>query len=149
MSADRTLVITRVLDAPREIVFAAWVEERQAAQWWGPKGFTSVACTMDVQVGGRWRRVMRSPDGVEHRARGIYREIVPPERLVFTYSWERNPGHDRHETLVTLTFADLGGRTALTLRQEGFETIAARDDHRGGWSGCLERFAAFLAQHIG
>jgi uncharacterized protein YndB with AHSA1/START domain len=148
MRKDRTLVITRVLDAPREIVFAAWVDQDQAAQWWGPKGFTSITCTMDAQVGGMWRRVMRSPDGIEYRARGIYREVVPPERLVFTYAWERNPDYGEHETLVTLTFTDLGRRTELTLRQEGFETIAGRDDHYGGWSGCLERFAAFLVQHI-
>jgi uncharacterized protein YndB with AHSA1/START domain len=146
MSEDHTLVMTRILDAPREIVFAAWVDQDQAARWWGPKGFTSVACTMDVRVGGTWRRVMRAPDGVEHRARGIYREIVPPERLVFTYAWERHSGHGGHQTLVTLNFVDLGGRTELTLRHEGFETAASRDDHHGGWSGCLERLAAFLAQ---
>jgi uncharacterized protein YndB with AHSA1/START domain len=147
MIDDLTLVITRVLDAPRAMVFAAWIDQDQAAQWWGPRGFTSVSCTMDVRVGGGWRRVMRSPDGVEHRARGVYREIVAPERLVFTYAWERNSGQTGHETLVTLTFAEFGDKTELTLRQEVFETVAARDDHRGGWSGCLERFAEYLATH--
>jgi uncharacterized protein YndB with AHSA1/START domain len=146
MSDDRTLTLTRVLDAPREMVFAAWVDPDQAAQWWGPRGFTSVSCTMDVRVGGAWRRVMRSPDGTEYRARGVYREIAAPERLVFTYAWEDETGHSKHETLVTLTFADLHGKTELTLRQALFETVAARDDHRGGWSSCLERFADYLAQ---
>jgi uncharacterized protein YndB with AHSA1/START domain len=102
---------------------------------------------MDVRVGGEWRRVMLSPEGVEYRARGIYREIVTPERLVFTYAWERNPEHPQHETLVTLTFANLGGKTELTLRQAVFETVAARDDHHGGWSSCLERFAEYLASY--
>jgi uncharacterized protein YndB with AHSA1/START domain len=144
MSDERVLVITRMFDAPRDLVFAAWMDERSAAQWWGPKGFTSVSCTIDARVGGAWRRVMRSPDGAMLAARGIYREIIPPERLVFTYGWEKNPRHSGHETLVTLTFADLGGKTELTLRQQLFETIAARDDHRGGWSGCLDRFAEYL-----
>jgi uncharacterized protein YndB with AHSA1/START domain len=146
VSDERTLVITRLFDAPRDMVFAAWVDQDQAAQWWGPKGFTSVSCTMDVRVGGVWRRVMKSPDGVEHCARGVYREIAAPQRLVFTYAWERNPEQTGHETLVTLTFAERGGKTELTLRQAVFETVAARDDHRGGWSGCLERFAEFLAR---
>jgi uncharacterized protein YndB with AHSA1/START domain len=146
MSDERVLVITRVLDAPRDLVFAAWTDERSAAQWWGPKGFTSVSCTMDARVGGAWRRVMLSPDGVEHRARGVYREILSPELLVFTYAWEDAAGRLGHETLVTLTFRELGGKTELTLRQELFETVAARDDHRGGWAGCLDRFAQYLTQ---
>ena len=147
MSGERELVITRLLDAPRRRVFAAWTDPEQAARWWGPKGFTSVSCAMDVRVGGEWRRVMLSPEGVEYRARGIYREIVAPERLVFTYAWERNPEHPQHETLVTLTFANLGGKTELTLRQAVFETVAARDDHHGGWSSCLERFTEYLASY--
>jgi uncharacterized protein YndB with AHSA1/START domain len=146
VSDDRTLVIRRVLDAPRDMVFAAWVDQDQATQWWGPKGFTAISYTIDARIGGVWRRVMRSPEGVEHIARGVYREIVAPERLVFTYAWERNPEQTGHETLVTLTLADLGGKTELTLRQAVFETITARDGHRGGWSSCLERFAAYLAQ---
>jgi uncharacterized protein YndB with AHSA1/START domain len=146
VSDERALVITRTLDAPRELMFAAWTDARSAAQWWGPKGFTSVSCTMDARVGGAWRRVMHSPDGVEHRAGGVYREIAAPERLVFTYAWEDAAGHPGHETLVTLTFRDLGGKTELTLRQETFQSVAARDDHRGGWSGCLDRFAEYLTQ---
>ena len=146
MSDERVLVITRVLDAPRDLVFAAWTDARSAAQWWGPKGFTSVSCTMDARAGGAWRRVMLSPDGIKHRARGIYREVTPPERLVFTYAWEDAAGDLSHETLVTLSFRDLGEKTELTLRQELFETVAARDDHRGGWSSCLDRFAEDLAQ---
>jgi len=141
------LIITRVLDAPRAIVFAAWADQDQAPRWWGPKGFISTSCTMDVRVGGVWRRVMRSPYGVEHIARGVYREIVAPERLVFTYAWERTPEQTGHETLVTLTFAELGDKTELTLHQAVFATVAARDDHRGGWSSCLERFAEYLATH--
>jgi len=148
MSGDRTLVMIRVFDAPREMVFAAWVDREHAAQWWGPKGFTSVSCTIDARVGGAWRRVMRSPDGVEVCARGVYREVVAPERLVFTYAWERNPEQSGHETLVTLTFAERGGKTELTLRQALFETTSARDVHGVGWAGCLDRFADYLASEL-
>jgi uncharacterized protein YndB with AHSA1/START domain len=149
MSDDRTLTIRRVLDAPRDLVFAAWVDPAQAAQWWGPKGFTTVSNEMDVRVGGAWRRRMRSPEGSEHVSCGVYREIVVPERLVFTFAWEQGgaPGHGP-ETVVTLIFADLGeGRTEFTLRQEGFATVVGRDDHQRGWSGALDRLADYVAQH--
>jgi uncharacterized protein YndB with AHSA1/START domain len=147
MSDDRKLVIRRILDAPRSRVFAAWIDEKQAARWWGPKGFTTVANKMDVRVGGEWQRRMRSPEGSEHHSRGFYREIVEPERLVFTFSWDQGgvQGHGP-ETLVTLTFADLSGdRTELTLTQELFETAAARDAHYHGWSNCLDRLVEYLA----
>jgi uncharacterized protein YndB with AHSA1/START domain len=150
MSADRRLVIKRVLEAPRDKVFAAWVDQAQAAQWWGPRGFTIVSNEMDVRVGGAWRRCMRSPEGTEHRSHGIYREIVRPERLVFTFAWEKGGvvGHGP-QTVVTLTFADLGGnRTELILRQEVFDTVAACDEHRAGWTSCLDRFADYLAATV-
>ena len=102
MNDGRKLVIKRVLNAPRSLVFAAWIDQKQAAQWWGPMGFTTVANVMDVRFGGGWGRRMRSPEGAEHQSRGFYREIVEPERLVCTFSWERGgvPGHGP-ETLVT------------------------------------------------
>jgi uncharacterized protein YndB with AHSA1/START domain len=146
MTADRELVITRIFDAPRHLVFAAWTDPKQAAQWWGPRGFTTVLNEMNVRVGGAWRRCMRSPEGAEHRSRGVYREIAAPERLVFTFAWEEggSPGHGP-ETVVTLTFVDLGdNRTELTLHQALFATVAGRDDHRQGWSSCLDRFAEYL-----
>jgi uncharacterized protein YndB with AHSA1/START domain len=100
---------------------------------------------MDVRPGGGWFRCMRTADGTEHRKRGVYREIVAPERLVFTYATEDAAGNPGHETLVTVTFTDVGGKTRLTLRQAHFESVAARDAHRGGWTSCLERFANYLA----
>jgi uncharacterized protein YndB with AHSA1/START domain len=145
VSAERELVITRVFDAPRRLVFKAWTEPDRAALWWGPQGFTTISCEMNVRPGGAWRRCMVAPDGTEHRKRGVYREIVEPERLVFTYATEDAEGRSGHETLVTVTFADLGGKTRLTLHQVAFESVAARDSHRGGWTSCLGRFAQYLA----
>jgi uncharacterized protein YndB with AHSA1/START domain len=83
--------------------------------------------------------------GQLHIKRGVYREIVAPERLVFTYADEDADGRLGPETVVTVTFEEVGARTRLTLRQVGFETVTARDAHAGGWTSCLERFAEYLA----
>jgi uncharacterized protein YndB with AHSA1/START domain len=88
---------------------------------------------------------MRSPQGTDHWKRGVYREIVPPERIVFTFSWEDVDGKPGHELLTTVTFAEHGTKTKLTLHQAVFETVERRDDHRGGWTSCLERFADYIA----
>jgi uncharacterized protein YndB with AHSA1/START domain len=144
-TAERELRITRILDAPRALVFQAWTEPDRAARWWGPQGFTTLYCDMDVRPGGTFRASMRSPAGTVHVRRGVYREVVEPERLVFTFAWEDAEGEPGHETVVTLTFADLDGKTELTLHQAVFETVAARDDHRRGWTSTLARFAEYLA----
>lgn len=146
-TAERELVVTRVFDAPRRLVFKAWTQPEHAARWWGPQGFTTISCKMDVRPGGAWRRCMRAPDGTEYRKRGVYREIVEPERLVFTYASEDLDGDIGHETLVTVTFAEEAGKTRLTLRQVGFETVAACESHQGGWTSSLERFAEYLASY--
>jgi uncharacterized protein YndB with AHSA1/START domain len=138
------LVMKREVAAPREQVFSAWTDVAKAAHWWAPRGFTTLSCEMDVRPGGAWRRRMRTPDGALVTKYGVYREIAAPERLVFTYNTEGG-GIDDPETLVTVTLVDLGGRTRLTLRHTLFETDAQRSDHEGGWTGCLERFAAFVA----
>jgi uncharacterized protein YndB with AHSA1/START domain len=144
-SLEPKLMITRVFDAPPSLVFKAWTGPEHLARWWGPQGFTTVSCHMDVRPGGTWFRRMRAPDGTEDCRRGVYREIVEPERLVFTYVPEDAEGNPGHETLVTVTFADLGGKTKLTLHQAVFDSVAARDAHEGGWTSCLERFADYLA----
>src|SRR5260370_33691510 len=81
---ERTVVITRVLDAPRELVFRAWTDAKHLARWWGPKGFTNPVCEVDARPGGALRIVMRAPDGAEHPMTGVFREIMAPARLVFT-----------------------------------------------------------------
>jgi uncharacterized protein YndB with AHSA1/START domain len=144
-SADLELVITRIFDAPRSLVFKAWTKPERVARWWGPQGFTTRYCEMDIRPGGAYRFCMRSPLGVDHWKRGIYREIVEPERIVFSFAWEEPSGRSGPETLITVTFEEEGAKTKLTLHQATFETAAARDDHRSGWTSCLERFAGYLA----
>jgi uncharacterized protein YndB with AHSA1/START domain len=142
---DRELLITRIFDAPRALVFKAWTEPDRAARWWGPQGFVTVYCNMDVRPGGAFRVCMRSPEGTEHWKQGVYREVVEPERLVFTFAWEDAEGKPGHETVVTVTFSEHGTKTKLTLHQDVFETVMARDAHQSGWTSTLECLADYLA----
>jgi uncharacterized protein YndB with AHSA1/START domain len=144
---ERVLVVTRVFDAPQALVYAAWTEPDHLTRWWGPRGFTVVFSDIDVRVGGAWRVRMRSPEGNEHTSGGVYREVAPPERLVFTHAWEgAEDGEPGHETLVTITFAEDAGKTRMTFRQAVFATPASRDAHEEGWSSAFEVLAEYLAQ---
>jgi uncharacterized protein YndB with AHSA1/START domain len=144
-TAQRELVITRLLDAPRELVFKVWTQPEHLVRWWGPKDFTAPHLKMDVRVGGAYRANIRSPEGTDYWMRGVYREVTPPERLVFTFAWEED-GERGLDTLVTVTFADQGGKTRLTFRQAPFQSDAERDSHHGGWSECFDRLAGYLAK---
>ena len=143
---ERTLVLSRVFDAPRVLVYKAWTEPEHLARWWGPRGFTLITYKADVRVGGSYRFGMRSPENTEHWAHGIYREVVPPERLVMTHAWEYPDGKPKHETIMTLTFVEQGEKTKLTLKQTLFESVNARDLHRGGWSSTLDMLGEYLAK---
>jgi uncharacterized protein YndB with AHSA1/START domain len=143
---DRELVITRVFDAPRGLVFKAWTEPGRLARWWGPRGFTTPVCEMDVRPGGAFRFGMRSPQGTNHWLRGVFREIVAPERLVCTWAWEDEEGKPGHETLLTVTFADHDGKTRLVLRQAVYESVTSRDAHRDGWGSGLDCLAEYLTR---
>ncbi len=143
-STDRVLVVERIFDAPRSLCFRAWIEPQHLFRWFGPRGFRVPSYTLDPRPGGGWRCCMVSPEGVEHWVRGVFREVLEPERLVFTWAHENADGTIGHETLITVTFAALGEKTGLTLRQETFESIEARDGHRNGWSSAIERLAEYL-----
>jgi uncharacterized protein YndB with AHSA1/START domain len=146
---ERELIITRDLKAPREQVFAAWTDPDRAAVWWAPAAFTLLRCEMDVRPGGRWLRSMRSASGTVYVKHGVYREIVRPEKVSFTYITEDEQGVVDPETLVTITLVDLGGnRTRLTLHHTGFESVPSRDDHGGGWSGAMDRLMIFCAEAL-
>jgi uncharacterized protein YndB with AHSA1/START domain len=147
---EREVIITRVFDAPRELVFQCWTEPEHLRQWWGPQGFTTPACDVDLRVGGAWKIVMRFPDGSnENTMQAVYREIFPPERLAFASVALDKDGKRLLEGLTTVTFADLGGKTELTLqtRVTGLVPYAARmlDGMEPGWTQSLERLAEELA----
>lgn len=140
---ERALIVTRVLNAPREMVFKAWTDPKQLMQWWGPTHHPAVHIEMDVRSGGRWRNCLRSEAGVELWHHGVFREVVAPSLLVFTFAWEEE-GERGIETLVTITLEDLGGKTKLTLHQTPFQSDAERDGHGEGWSSTFGRLGEYL-----
>ena len=147
-TTDREILLTRVFDAPRELVFNAWIDPKHIAQWFGPDGFTTTILEMDVRPGGVWRFIMHGPDGVDYPNKIVYVEIVKPERLVYNHFSEDvdEPGQFH----VTMTFAEQAGKTVLSM-QMLFETAAERDrvvKEYGAIEGgeqTLDRLAAYLA----
>ncbi len=142
---DREIVLTRTLNAPRELVFDAWTDPKHIAQWWGPNGFTTTNHDMDVRPGGVWRFVMRGPDGVDYKNKIVYIEIAKPERLVYSHGDEDGDEPPFH---VTVTFAEQGGKTHLTIRIL-FASAAQRD--KNAEFGAIElgnQTLARLAEHV-
>jgi len=120
--AESTLFIKRTFDAPRDLVWEAWSDPEQAKQWWGPEGFTAPIVELDERPGGKWRALMRSPDGKDMWQHGVYREIVPPEFTSYTFVWDEQPDHSSAEE---------------------------RDSHKDGWNQTFDRFAAYLKTRKG
>ena len=142
-AAEGELVITRIFDAPRELVFNTWVDPEQAAYWIGPRGFTAHHLEGELRPGGAWRLCLRPDDGGKDLCQGgVYREVVAPERLVFTFAWEGEGenGGPGPETLVTVTFAEHeGNKTRLIFRQSVFKSIEQLEGHGGGWNSTFDR----------
>ncbi len=139
------LQIERNFKAPREKVFRAWTNAGALRMWFAvAEGFTTPIAEVDLRIGGRYRLGMKPPDnGPILIVGGVYRMIRPPEKLVFTWSWEA-AGSDEPETLVTVEFIDLGDETQVVLTHEQFVTTEARDQHGDGWQGCLNRLTLAL-----
>jgi uncharacterized protein YndB with AHSA1/START domain len=149
---DREIIISRVFDAPRELVFAAWTDPGHVERWWGPRGYTSSACEIDLRPGGIFGLEMRGPDGAIYPCKGVFREIVRPERIVYI----AQTGHEHPcgaglppRSIVTITFAEQDGKTTLTI-QTRLQSSADRDAAQNagyvpGWESSLERLAQFLA----
>ena len=144
-ATEPVLEITRIFDAPRERVFAAWIDERQLAEWSAPVGWAMTHIEGDLTPGGAWRMCMTSPEHGELWSHGLWKEIVPPERLVFTTAWETDDGSPEHEMLITVTLTDLGDRTEMHFRQAVFASVESRDGHDEGWSECFAKLDALLA----
>jgi uncharacterized protein YndB with AHSA1/START domain len=143
---EKELEIMRSFDVPSRLLYEAWTGPEHLQHWQGaPQGFTVTSQEVDLRPGGTFRICMRSPEGVDHWLQGVYREVVPAQRLTFTHSWldsNRQPGN---ETMVTITFTDRGGKSELTLRQAGFPSVQARDGHQLGWNSTLDRLGEYLA----
>ncbi len=150
--AERELTITRVFDAPRALVFKAWTDTKHLAQRWGPKGFTNPVCEMDARIGGKLRMHMRAPDGTIYPMKGEIRELVAPERLVFTSIAVDAAGRHLLEGLTTVTFADEGGKTRLTLHAKAVavveEAVAYLQGMEAGWTQSIDKLQAFVERPV-
>ncbi|NQD36794.1 hypothetical protein HPT27_07125 [Permianibacter sp. IMCC34836] len=153
VTADQAteVVITRLLNAPRELVFKAWTEPQHVMQWWGPTGFQNTDCQLDLREGGAFALHMTGPDGISYPCLGHYEEISPPERLVLI-----GEADDRHacgaglppRARITVTLVDFHGRTELTIHTR-FESATGKQaavamGYRTGWEGAFARLADYL-----
>jgi len=157
---EKELVITRVFDAQRELVWKAWTDPEHLMRWWGPNGFSAPYATMDLRVGGKYLNCMRGPgpDGVvrDYWTTGTYREIVPMERIVYTDSFADEkgnvvpashydmPGDWPLELTVTVEFEEHGGRTTMTLRHIGIPEGHMREECEAGWNQSFDKLAESL-----
>jgi uncharacterized protein YndB with AHSA1/START domain len=135
---ELTLELKRDLPAARPVVFGAFTDPSELAKWWGPQGFTTPSMEFEPRVGGTYRIEMQPPEGDSFYLTGEFREVDPPARLVFTFVYE-DPDPDDVETVVTLSFRDLGGSTEVAFTQGRFKTEARRALHRDGWTDSFDR----------
>lgn len=155
-STGRELLITRLFDAPRELVWRAWTECELLKRWWGPENFTAPYCKIDLRVGGRYLYCMRSPERQDYWSTGVYREIVRPEQLVCTDSFADEKGNEvpaSHygmgdnwpaELLVTVTLEAQGDKTKMTLRHVGIPVGEMAEMTGAGWNGSFDKLAEAL-----
>ena len=140
---DISLSLVRTIKAPPEKVFAAWTEPKTLKKWMSPTKEMEVAVAeTDLIVGGRYRIVMREPNGKEHKIGGVYEEIEKPKKIAFTWGWE---GSSDAETLVTVELRKKGAATELTLTHSKFTDDKTRDMHNQGWMGCIGRLETLFA----
>jgi len=136
-----SLTIKRRFKAPPAKVYAAWSDPEKMKHWMGPNNVQKVVAECDLRVAGRYHIKMIMTDD-EHDVSGVYREIMPNEKLVFTWAWKSTP---ERESLVTVTFRDDNGGTVMTLLHEQFFDDEARDRHNAGWTSIMDRLETFLA----
>jgi uncharacterized protein YndB with AHSA1/START domain len=159
-TCENEILITRLFDAPRDLIWREWTEPELVMQWWGPKNYTSPSCKIDLRVGGTYLFCMRSPEGKDFWSTGVYREVKRPERIVYTDSFADEKGtmvpatyygmspDVPAEMLVTLTFEVQAGRTRLTLRHAGLPSGEMRDLTRAGWNESLDKLSGELGQAV-
>jgi uncharacterized protein YndB with AHSA1/START domain len=150
------IVITRTFDAPRELVWKAWTDPKHFQRWWGPKDYTCPFCQMDLRVGGKYLNCMRSPEGQEYWSTGVYREIIPMERIVFTDCFADEQGNvvpATHygmsadfplEMLVTVIFEDSGNKTKMTLQHVDLPAGEMTEQTGAGWNESFDKLAQSL-----
>jgi uncharacterized protein YndB with AHSA1/START domain len=147
---EGTVTITRAFDAPRTLVWQAWTDPKMVAQWFGPRHFTIPACELDVRVGGAFRIVMRGPDGNDYPMQGAFLELVPPERLV--YSFIAVDREDKHllEGETTVTFTEQHGKTTMTVKSHAVGCVPLAKQMlagmEAGWTQSIDKLGELMAR---
>jgi uncharacterized protein YndB with AHSA1/START domain len=142
LATKPSLTLKRHLNASPEKVYAAWTDPEKIVKWFGPDAGPVKHAETDVRTGGRYTVIFHTKDGEQHHVSGVYREVVPNEKLTFTWAWRTMP---ERESLVTVLIKPDGAGSLLTLIHEQFFDEPARARHREGWTGCLDKLERFLA----
>jgi uncharacterized protein YndB with AHSA1/START domain len=148
---EREVVITREFNAPVSLVYETWTDARHVSQWFGPESFTNPVCRIDARVGGEWHIVMRGPDGNDYPCGGIYKEVIPGEKLAFTNDALDAQGNVILQGYTTVTFEEQNGKTKLTLRTRATGLVEGTDrmlaGMEAGWSQSLDKLARLVTRH--
>jgi len=154
-AALHELSITRFFDAPREVVYEAFSNPVHARQWAGPRGFVATHFEQDVRPGGKWRACLHQTEAWKGKTfpdlwqGGVFKEIVPPERVVYTFAWDGEAGQPTRETVITVRFTDLDGkRTKMDFHQAFFDSAEMRDGHNKGWNSSFDRLDDYLRENL-
>lgn len=140
---EPSLTLKRRIKAAPAAVYAAWTDPEKIVKWFGPDAGPVEHADLDVRVGGSYTVIFRTEDGEQHHVSGVYRDVVPNEKLVFTWAWRSTP---ERESLVTVLIKPNGAGSLLTFHHEKFFDDKARDDHLYGWTGCLDKLVGFFAE---
>ena len=146
---ETTLRLERLIAATPETVFALWVDPAQLIRWWAPDGFVASVDALETMPGGRWRVILRGPDGAGPSMSGVYRVVEPPRRLAFSWAWDGENGARGHESEVSVNFDAVPGGTRLVLVHQGFEGQPARNRHNNGWTSALNNLTAIASKAAG
>lgn len=143
MRPQHEIVLTRDIAAPRALLFRLWTEPEHLMRWWGPQTTTASSVSVDLREGGAWRHCILTAEGREYWSHGHYLEIVPPERLVFTFAWENREGRPEHPMQVTVEFHELGEKTRLVFRKAQLPDDTELKLQTGGWEQALDKYVAY------
>jgi len=144
-SSDKLSVeIKRIINAPRERVYAAWTDPAELQRWFGPEEVRTIKIAADVRVGGKYRWDLVKQDGEEWACLGEYRELIPGRKIVFTWKWDDDEAWKNHDSVVTVELSDRDGGTEVKLTHEKLPSEESRDRHNEGWNSVLDRLEKFL-----
>ena len=142
---NTSLEIRRVINAPRERVYAAWTDPAQLKQWFGPENVQTRDIIADARAGGEFRWDLINSEGEEMTCRGEYRELQPGRKIVFTWQWQDDEDWENHLSIVTVELSDHDDGTELSLRHEQLPNEASRDGHTRGWNSALDKLEKFVS----